>query len=305
MSAFARILVGVDGRDGGADALALGGLLKEAGGGELVAVHVYPFDRSVSIDRAEEYEAGFRDELVGHLTHEIERAGVAARPVVVADPSPARALHKLAAEEHADVIVVGSTHRAQPYRVLLGDATAGTLHGAPCAVAVAPRGLTQRPGALRRIGVGVDASHEARDALELARRLATAQGASVTALVVVAPPLPVWPTSAYEDWPDYESAAISSGDRLLADVLAETGDGVRGETLVGSPGSELARRSRELDLLVLGSRSYGPLRRLLLGSTSNRVVHEAACSVLVLPRAATAGHEAAEPASAGAAAQGP
>lgn len=48
----------------------------------------------------------------------------------------------------------------------------------------------------------------------------------------------------------------------------------------------LAARSRLLDLLVLGSRSYGPWKRLLLGSVSARLVHQAACPLLLVPRAA-------------------
>jgi nucleotide-binding universal stress UspA family protein len=50
----------------------------------------------------------------------------------------------------------------------------------------------------------------------------------------------------------------------------------------------LAHRSRHLDLLVVGSRSHGPVRRLLLGSTSTRLVREAACPLLVVPRSAEA-----------------
>jgi nucleotide-binding universal stress UspA family protein len=55
-----------------------------------------------------------------------------------------------------------------------------------------------------------------------------------------------------------------------------------------SPADELVRRSGDLDLLVVGSRSHGPMRRLLLGSTSRRVVRDAKCPVLVLPRGAHA-----------------
>ena len=50
----------------------------------------------------------------------------------------------------------------------------------------------------------------------------------------------------------------------------------------------LADASEELDLLVLGSRGYGPLHSVLVGGVAGRVVREAACPVLVLPR--KAGH---------------
>jgi nucleotide-binding universal stress UspA family protein len=41
-----------------------------------------------------------------------------------------------------------------------------------------------------------------------------------------------------------------------------------------------------VDLLVLGSRGFGPVMRLLIGSVSSRVIREAPCPVLVVPRPA-------------------
>ena len=91
---------------------------------------------------------------------------MAARPFVVADGSPGRALHNAAASHDGDLIVVGSAHRGRVGRVLAGDVTAGTLHGAPCPVLVAPRGHSASAREARTIGVGVDGSRESRAALE-------------------------------------------------------------------------------------------------------------------------------------------
>lgn len=54
--------------------------------------------------------------------------------------------------------------------------------------------------------------------------------------------------------------------------------------MFGSPARELADEAEHLDLLVTGSRGYGPIRRLMLGSTSAKLVHHAPCPVLVLTR---------------------
>jgi nucleotide-binding universal stress UspA family protein len=59
---------------------------------------------------------------------------------------------------------------------------------------------------------------------------------------------------------------------------------VDGDSAPGVAHEELAKLSHHVDLLVVGRCSYGPLRRPLLGSTSAKLVHEAACPVLVLPR---------------------
>jgi nucleotide-binding universal stress UspA family protein len=54
----------------------------------------------------------------------------------------------------------------------------------------------------------------------------------------------------------------------------------------GLTGEELAAFGDELDLLVVGSRGYGAVKRLVLGSTSEYLQRHARCSLLVLSRAA-------------------
>jgi len=58
------------------------------------------------------------------------------------------------------------------------------------------------------------------------------------------------------------------------------------ELQIGAPAPLLLDATRNLDLMVVGSRGYGPARRLLLGSVSGRLVREAHCPVLVVPRPA-------------------
>jgi nucleotide-binding universal stress UspA family protein len=60
-----------------------------------------------------------------------------------------------------------------------------------------------------------------------------------------------------------------------------------GELLEGDVVDELAALDdREVDLLVCGSRGYGPVRRVLLGGVSSRLIRRAACPVVVVPRCA-------------------
>ena len=176
---FTRIVVGVDRREGGRDALALAALLQSVGGGELLAVHACaPHPRP-------------REDVLSRVEGELGCAGVTTRPLVVADRSPAHALRTVAERDSADLIVVGSTRHAGVDRVLAGDEAFATLRCAPCAVAVAPRGFAATPGLLRRIGVGLDESRESRVALALASRLARLAGAHLRAITVVPAPVPL------------------------------------------------------------------------------------------------------------------
>jgi nucleotide-binding universal stress UspA family protein len=298
---FKTIIVGVDGRDGGRDALALAGSLQRAFASDLVAVHVFPVDYYVGRGANGEYEEALHDLAVKTLTDEVERAGVTAHAVTVADRSPGRALHHVAIGHGGDLIVVGSAHRGRVGRVLAGDVTAGTLHGAPCPVLVAPRGHAEHGGELGTIGVGFDGSPESRSALAFAHEIAKAVGASLRIIDVVVPPEPGGPLPAYRpDWAERAHIRRQEAEDRVAAVLAELGEIATGALPSGDPASELAYAANDLDLLVTGSRGYGPARRLMLGSTSTRLVHEAPCPVLVLTRGSQGDAEAAEAASAAA-----
>jgi nucleotide-binding universal stress UspA family protein len=287
---FGTIIAGVDAREGGRDALALAARLAQIFGSELVAVHAYPYDYYVSSGATADFEAVMQDAAEETLNTELERAGVTADPVAVSDESPGRALHRIAARRGADLIVVGSAHRGRIGRVLAGDVTAGTLHGAPCPVLVAPRGYREHAGELETIGVGYDGSPEARAALELARDLAKAAGARLRVIDVVVPPEPGGPFPAYRpDWTEHARIRREEAEERVEAVLADLGDVATGDIAFGDPARELAYEANHLDLLVTGSRGYGPVRRLMLGSTSAKLVHEAPCPVMVLTR--TAVHE--------------
>ena len=71
-------------------------------------------------------------------------------------------------------------------------------------------------------------------------------------------------------------------DRAVAAL--PTGVKVDTELHVGDPADVLLRVSEHVDMLVCGSRGYGPIRSILLGGVSRRVIDGAQCPVLVLPR---------------------
>ena len=54
--------------------------------------------------------------------------------------------------------------------------------------------------------------------------------------------------------------------------------------MAGSAGHELAAQSERVDLMVVGSRGYGPRAAVLLGGVTHTLLRKAACPVVVLPR---------------------
>jgi nucleotide-binding universal stress UspA family protein len=90
-----------------------------------------------------------------------------------------------------------------------------------------------------------------------------------------------------EEYRDYKKG---EWERVYEDAAGRVADDVVTEPLLlhGEPAEALAEAGKDLDLLVLGSRGYGPVKGTLLGSVSARVMAAAACPVLVVPRGAGA-----------------
>ena len=277
---FENALVGVDGSSSGQDAVMLAVNLLAAGG-RLTLVHVHhgglrPLQ--VIASGGEEDERAASEKL---LRAAREQAAVEAGLLSAAGGSPAGTLHEQAEERGADLLVVGSSRRSVLGRVMLGDDTRRALNGAPCAVAVAARAYAQAPRPLTRVGVGFNDSPESHAALAAASALAARADAEPRALEVI-----TIPTYAYTGL-----MAPSVGEEIdtfmqEANERMHALEGVEGRAVYGLTGEELAAFSDELDLLVLGSRSYGPIKRLVLGSTSDYLERHARCSLLVLPRSA-------------------
>jgi len=270
---FRKVIVGVDGGPTGRDAVAVGRLLL-APDTRLSLAHVHVLTPVRGASNA--YGVAQSAEAQALLEAERAEAGVDAELLPITASSVGRGLHYLAEANHADLLVVGSNARSFVGRVVLGDATRAALIGAPCAVAVAPLGYAEDGRAIARIGVGYDGSSESMAALSRAREIAAAHGAAISVLTVVEPVGLV-----------RGMARSGTNEELLTEARAEAAalEGVDANVTLGVAGEELAAFGSQVDLLVVGGRGYGPIRRLMMGSTSLYLASNARCPLLVLARA--------------------
>lgn len=216
--------------------------------------------------------------------------------VTVSAASPAEALAEVADDERAAMIVLGPTHRHALARPLRGTARR-LLREAPCPVAVAPAGYADRAGSppMRRIGVGFEPSPEAREALVTAHRLAARARGELRAIGVVLPlgPLAIDDLRDRTPYLDQERRIVHAAlEHALAELPADVPSVA--DARIGDPAVELAAASEELDLLVCGSRRRDPLRVVLLGSVTERLLRSAACGVLIVPPPGDVGRQARE-----------
>lgn len=157
-----------------------------------------------------------------------------------------KALIEEVERRHHTLIAVGSHHRGRMSGIVAGSTATQLLHKAPCSVLVArPAG----PPFPSRIVVGVDGSQECALAYAAAAYLADRFGAELHPIAARGRPIAVPSVSEYE---------LSADDPVAA--------------LVGA--------AADTDLVVVGSRGLHGL--WALASVSERVAHEAPCSVLVV-----------------------
>ncbi len=287
---MSTIIIGVDASERSQDAIAFGGRLIEATGADAIVACAFPYLDGPS--RAAAFRQLLRDDALDTTERMRDRLEGAQKDRVsvrvVANPSPAHALHDLAESERATLIVVGSTHSGRAGRVLPGSTAERLLHGSPCAVAVVPSGYRlMKSGPIRRIGVAFNGTAEARAAAYAAAALARAFDAKLDVIGVVsaesfATPGVLGAPSMASLREEMERAV----QRGLEALVEELGDGVSAQAVgrTGSPADLLEEHSLELDLLVCGSRGYGPLWSVLVGGVSGRVLRDAACPVVVVPR---------------------
>jgi nucleotide-binding universal stress UspA family protein len=291
---FKTIIIGIDGHDGGADALALAGRLADDDT-RLVAVCVAVLDARVSRAVSLDYDA-----VVVEGADEVAAAAAAADPRIETVPavagSAAAGMHDVAEREGADLVVIGSCRRGRIGRILSGDDTREIVRSAPCPVAVAPIGYAHAGRPIAVVGVGYDGRPEAAPALALARRLAARAGTPPRAIEIVGVP----------NWAIAPGGAVYLGleeERRAAQERLDALEGVDGEAKAGSAFQDLRAFSHEVDLLVVGSRRQGALGRIVLGSASESLLGGSECPLIIVPRPAALAAEA--PAAEAAAAEAP
>ncbi len=280
-----RVLVGYDGTEGGRDAVALARTLA-APDAELLLVDVIP-PVGISFMHPRRLEDEEPPQAQGFfLEAHRDLAGWRVETRTYVANSPARVLTEIAETEGSDLIVIGPCHPGIVGRILLGSVGTGLMHGAAAPVAAAPRGHAEHGRrSVRQIAVAWDGSPEAREALLRAEGLARLDSAGLRLVTVDVqqttlpgmigwePPAPKSPREILD-----EGVASASSDLEVAGRL------IHGTSIPRAIADDCRTG---VDLLVVGSRGYGALGRVLVGSVATGLLHRARCPLLTVPRPRT------------------
>jgi nucleotide-binding universal stress UspA family protein len=294
------IVVGVDQSPQAAAAAALSWTLAQATGAECYFVH--GTRAMVTSSAAVEFVADVEALLEQQV--EAARIGVAAALERVLPPEALRRLEvrlgrgaavvtQAAREHQAGLIVLGGKHHSALGRWMGGSTAHHVLRATDIPLLV----TGERPHPIRRILVAADLSYAAQPTLEAAFRLARAVGADVRVLHVIEP-LPVLAEMPLVfDQEGFYREAEQRFARHLELLLA--GSPAEAVTRQGFATETIAREAQDwqADLVALGSHGKGWMDRLLLGSTTERLLDQLPASLLVVPVRAPPSEGAASPRS--------
>jgi nucleotide-binding universal stress UspA family protein len=306
-----NVIVGVDGSSNSLATVAFVGRLLAADRDLLVLAHVSPLvpftgddqlDPGVVSRAQNALASAVFDEAVLRLPEEFQ-SRVERRE---ASGEPGAGLLRLADEVGAELIAVGSLGTAFFERFLLGSVSRAVVHSARVSVLVVKttggRESEQLAGTADgtfRVLAAYDGSEFGAKIAAVAGRLSWPDSTRGWALSVVPPmfhhQVPSWMRPIQRD-PDVQAMA-EAWQKDFDQQLAESVDDLKTfqqtlpapfqatEPIVaqGNPAEQiLATLTRQkIDLAIVGSRGRGAVERLLVGSTSARVVNEATCSVLI------------------------
>jgi nucleotide-binding universal stress UspA family protein len=164
------------------------------------------------------------------------------------------------------------------------------LLGATCAVAIAPTGYyCEGDRDLRALAVGYDGLPESKEALAAAIALAQQAGATLRLLTAAdpqafgGPAVTGYPVASFREdlWDDYQRQLDEALDSISSE-LRPSGGLVHGDAAAALA----AETEKGIDLLFVGSRGYGSLLRVLLGSVSYALIKATPCPLVVVPRGA-------------------
>lgn len=199
------------------------------------------------------------------------KEGVSCQTIIGEGEAPYRLIAEEAEKRKVDMIIIGRHGRKGLAKVLMGSVAAKVIGHAPCNVLVVPRAARIE---FRNILVATDGSGHANAAVSEALAIAKRSGGHVIAL-----------SSYFLD--DELDEAKSNVDTVIR-MAGHEGVSAEAITPRGKPYDTIVEAAwgRAVDLIVMGAYGKTGLKKLLMGSSTEKVVGLAGCGVMVVRRGA-------------------
>ncbi len=203
---------------------------------------------------------------------------------LVCEGEPPDVIADIAREKKADLISMGTHGRKGIKRLIMGSVTSKVIVNAPCDVMVVKRPCTECTGEYKSILAPFDGSEFSKKALGRACKLSKIDNAEITVLYVI---------PHYEEMIEFlKTESIKKGlleeAQKIIDVAREIASGygiaIKTDVRDGHAGEKIIESAKMLknDLIVMGAHGWRGVNKAIMGSTTERVIMNASCPVLVV-----------------------
>jgi nucleotide-binding universal stress UspA family protein len=267
---WGKLMVCTDGSDEGQNAVAVALELARACDSQVIAVqvlHVVPEFQAVAPDLRATLGKGVQENMAV-IKAAADKLGVALKAVAPESQLPHAGIVATAEKIRPDLIILGRCGKTGLARILMGNVTARVIGNSPINVLVVPRGAAI---GFQRILVASDGSPYSQAAWELALAMAK-QANSRLIGVAVAP----------EEGDIIETKAIIRRMLTAASLAGVPLKGVNPQGVAADTGIVQQAIKNEVDLIVVGSYGRTGLKKLLMGSVTERVIGNSPCPILVV-----------------------
>lgn len=191
-------------------------------------------------------------------------------------------------EVDADVLVLGSLPSGGRGQVLIGSTADWLLHASPAPVAISPRNYRAHQGTLTRLTCAYSATPDSVDVVKRCYDFGRRFGVPVRVITFAVRGKTMYPP---EVGLEVEDQVLQAWASQVRDILEELKTGhivsedVALQVVTGRSWKEALAKAdwQEGEILALGTRPRGDIRRVFLGSRSTKIIRESPVPVLVLP----------------------
>ncbi|MBI3354311.1 MAG: universal stress protein [Nitrospirae bacterium] len=254
--------------------------------GKIILVHAVYFDEEEFTLAPEQRERRFKlGKEVCYQTKDmvLSEFGVQVESLVC-EGEPPDVIVDIAREKKADLIAMGTHGRRGIKRLIMGSVTSKVIVNATCDVMVVKKPCAECTGEYKSILVPFDGSEFSKKALGRACKLSKVDNAEITVLYVI---------PHYEEMIEFlKTESIKKGlleeAQKIIDVAREIGSGygiaIKTDVRDGHAGEKIIESAKMLknDLIVMGAHGWRGVSKAIMGSTTERVIMNASCPVLVV-----------------------
>jgi nucleotide-binding universal stress UspA family protein len=283
---YKTILVAFDGSEFSRAALIESSNRVKRHGGKIIMVHAVYFDEEefglAPEQREKRFELGkkvcyqTRETISSEFGIEVES--------LVCEGEPPDVITDIAAGKKADLIAMGTHGRKGLKRLIMGSVTSKVIVNSQCDVLVVKRPCTECVGEYKSILVPFDGSEFSKKALGRACDISKENGSDVTALFVI---------PRYEEMIEFfktesiKKSLLDEAQKIVdkaKDMASSRGVSIAATIQEGHAGDRIVEIASAMkhDLIAMGTYGWKGVDKAIMGSTTERVIMNAACPVLVV-----------------------